>query len=121
MPLELPNCNLLSERKDLMKEHLSSAADPPRANQTDPLVMYLVVRESLNMGAGKVGAQCAHGAQMLLMEHINRMNGPGDYQFREQATIFQQWLDQSFRKVVLKADDREFQKILDYFEEGGLV
>ena len=70
MPLELPNCNLLSERKDLMKDHLSSAADAARANQTDPLVMYLVVRESLHMTTGKIAAQCAHASQMLLMSYV---------------------------------------------------
>lgn len=107
----------------MTKQHISSAVDAALANQEDPLVMYLVVKESLNMGAGKVGAQCAHGAQMLLLDYLKRLerSKSGLLKIGNHMEIFQQWLDTSFRKVVLKADDREWQKIIDHFDVGDIV
>ena len=35
-----------------------------RASQEDPIIMYLIVKESLNMSAGKTAAQCAHASQI---------------------------------------------------------
>lgn len=107
-----------------MEDHDSSAAAAARADQPDPIVMYLVVRESLGMGIGKTAAQCAHASQMLLLKYQreidNWMEGtdftrhpapvlPSDSE--EKWILFQEWLDGSFRKVVLKADDKEWEKI----------
>ena len=50
-----------------MEDHNSPEAVANRANQEDPIVMYLIVRESLGMGMGKTAAQCAHASQMLLL------------------------------------------------------
>lgn len=36
----------------------------------DPYVMYIVVRESLNLSAGKVGAQCGHAVEYLMEEAV---------------------------------------------------
>jgi peptidyl-tRNA hydrolase len=36
----------------------------------DPYVMYIVVRESLMLSAGKVGAQCGHAVEYLLEEAL---------------------------------------------------
>ncbi|CAB4196904.1 pth2 Peptidyl-tRNA hydrolase [uncultured Caudovirales phage] len=83
-----------------------------RASQEDPIVMYLIVRESLNMSPGKIGAQCAHAAQMLMIlynqtvsEHLCGWNVTFN------KSIFEEWLESSFRKVVLKADEKEWLKI----------
>ena len=35
--------------------------------ETEPLVMYLLVRKDLKMGKGKIGAQCGHAVQELIM------------------------------------------------------
>ena len=98
----------------------------------DPLVMYLIVRESLNMGAGKVGAQCGHAVQLIMLEWINmqklvasrmisdsinrKIDVPcaNDKQV-ENYNKFNDWVDRktngSFRKVVLRAKDKEWEKI----------
>ena len=47
-----------------MKDHETPEAVSSRAEQKDPIVMYLVVHESLNMSIGKTAAQCAHASQM---------------------------------------------------------
>ncbi len=36
----------------------------------DPYVMYIVVRESLNLSPGKVGAQCGHAVEYLMEEAL---------------------------------------------------
>jgi peptidyl-tRNA hydrolase, PTH2 family len=104
-----------------------------RANQEDPLVMYLIVRESLNMGVGKTAAQCAHGAQMIAMKvdelHSDLQeiyaSGHTDVfpteQYKKIVDNFSDWCNQSFRKVVLKADEKEWKKIKESTELDCMV
>lgn len=95
-----------------------------RSQQIDPIIMYLVVRESLNMSVGKIAAQCAHASQMLQLEfdeldkkvhnfYLFYGNlSQEEYQLLiEKYNLFKQWLNNSFRKVVLKADDKEWKKL----------
>jgi peptidyl-tRNA hydrolase len=97
----------------------SSEAAAKRANQEDPIVMYLIVRESLGMGIGKTAAQCAHASQMLQLKYdtfrseneANNLCGWEPEHDPSLVTSFKAWLDESFRKVVLKADDKEWDKI----------
>lgn len=104
-----------------MEDHKSPEAVAKRAGQEDPIVMYLVVRESLNMSIGKTAAQCAHASQMLQLQfaELERWdmcgwcNGPDKVRFSD----FKDWLDSSFRKVVLKADDKEWEKVKGAFVE----
>ncbi len=83
----------------------------------DPLVMYLVVRESLNMGAGKVGAQCGHAVQLIMLEWLKLHMATANLNEKEknQYNKFNDWMNKktngSFRKVVLRADDKEWEKI----------
>ncbi len=85
-----------------------------RKGQGDPIVMYLIVRESLGMGAGKIGAQCAHAAQMILLAFTDWQSAD-DEDYTEisldDGDVMQTWLNSSFRKVVLKADDKEWEKL----------
>src|SRR5271169_2745201 len=54
-----------------MNDNQSPEAVEARALQEDPIVMYLIVHESLNMGMGKTAAQCAHASQMLTLEYFD--------------------------------------------------
>jgi peptidyl-tRNA hydrolase len=98
-----------------MEDHNSPEAVANRANQEDPIVMYLVVRESLGMGMGKTAAQCAHASQMLLLNYneLERLELAEMSNDAEQLRyrLFEEWLQTSFRKVVLKADDKEWAKL----------
>lgn len=90
----------------------------------DPVVMYLIVRESLGMSPGKAAAQCAHAAQMLQL-HFGRLvdaarghDGPDseffvnvDQPTADMVDRYRDWLGSSFRKVVLRADDKEWVKL----------
>ena len=102
-----------------MEDHNSPEAVAARANQEDPIVMYLIVRESLGMGVGKTAAQCAHAAQMLTLDYIKRVtntsidiiDGVNTVGLDPEIKTFKIWLDTSFRKVVLRADDKEWAKL----------
>lgn len=120
-----------------------------RKGQGDPIVMYLIVRESLGMGPGKVGAQCGHAAQMILLEYIRKggkieppelADGPVAHNRYEaqyhpftgekiyvpktdpilalegRMDLMYQWLQTSFRKVVLKADEKEWKKLTAHMD-----
>lgn len=90
----------------------SKEAADKSVNQNDPTVMYLIVRESLEMSIGKTAAQCAHAAQMLQLKYNELiqedMCGWGK---SPDIKIFNEWLEESFRKVVLRADDKEWLKL----------
>ena len=117
-----------------MKDYNSPEEVAKRANQEDPIIMYLIVRKSLEMSPGKLAAQCAHAAQMLLLKYMDFKMGDlvcsrniskilpstlgRGHKFkyhptfsREQYELFQEWLDGSFRKVVLKADEKQWRKL----------
>ena len=52
-----------------MTDHTSPEAIVARKDQEDPIVMYLIVRESLNMSIGKTAAQVGHAVQMLHLKY----------------------------------------------------
>lgn len=98
----------------------------------DPIVMYLIVRESLGMSIGKTAAQCAHASQMLQIKYNELLNKitkeienltkePNWAQEYPQYFIFYEWLSSSFRKVVLRADDKEWEKIKEHFNNSTIV
>ena len=97
-----------------------------RASQEDPLVQYIIVRKSLlkTMSRGKLGAQIGHavGMHLLRYHHLKPMIlKDGDKVANTDA-----WIKQSFRKVVLVANDSKWEKIkeeLDCFvvKDAGLT
>lgn len=115
-----------------MKDHESPEAVEARASQEDPIVMYLIVHETLGMSMGKTAAQCAHASQMLTLDYFETKDKSRALQkkimettdedevhvmkalYAEQnrkLSVFGEWLQGSFRKVVLRADDKEWAKI----------
>lgn len=113
-----------------MEDQNSPEAIAARTNQEDPIVMYLIVRESLGMGVGKTAAQCAHASQMLTLKYFElsdtayqkfTQNHSLNHQEQEKLSIFQDWLRESFRKVVLKANDKEWEKVKAEFSNKFIL
>lgn len=117
-----------------MKDPNSLEAVVARRDQEDPIVMYLIVRESLKMGVGKIAAQCAHAASMLVLSYqsdsdrmsqlVDDSHGFGseesDQEYNKlsiKSKIFSDWLSSSFRKIVLKADEKEWVKLKEIFKD----
>jgi PTH2 family peptidyl-tRNA hydrolase len=126
-----------------MKDYDSAEAREERAAQEDPIVMYLIVHETLGMSMGKTAAQCAHASQMLTLKYFEMkdlsssiqkrmqplLNAPpeGDQMERLKAayasmakpiSIMGEWLNSSFRKVVLRASDKEWAKLKEEFKDS---
>ena len=78
-------------------------------NIEDPIVMYLIVRENLGMSVGKTCAQVGHAVQMICLEAFNAVRYP-EYG-SELMPLFDEWIKSGYRKVVLRADDKEWEKI----------
>jgi len=105
----------------------------------DPYVMYIVVRRSLKLSAGKVGAQCGHAVQYLMQEFL-----PERWPTRDEAKLLSrkvagtltdeertrfealekekddryercvtagEWLKGDHAKIILGASDDEFMKV----------
>lgn len=114
----------------------SSQAVSARDDQEDPIVMYLIVRESLGMSIGKTAAQVGHAVGMLFLKYseedgyLNKLykdyvhslyedKSYGDIfriytshrEMEERIKLFQKWMESSFRKVVLRADENEWKKL----------
>jgi PTH2 family peptidyl-tRNA hydrolase len=118
-----------------MEDRNSPEAMAARAGQEDPIIMYLIVRESLGMSPGKTAAQCAHASQMLTLKFLHlkiRTTGliwgawdrirkiVSDFFAKPEISedesipnqqLFEAWLDTSFRKVVLRANDHQFNRM----------
>ena len=101
------------------------------SEQEDPVVMYLIVRESLvhDMGLGKCCAQVGHAVSMLMLNYnkldkrydkyfsiaeFNKrgydIDTPGNFPM-DRYLLWQDWLKNGIRKVALKADDKEWEKL----------
>lgn len=104
-----------------MQDHNSPEAVAARKDQTDPIIMYLIVRESLNMSIGKTAAQVGHAVQMLQLsyqEDLDILNNMFDDEIPNESSsilhrvpIYKKWLETSFRKVVLKANESQWEKL----------
>lgn len=114
-----------------MKDHETPEAAVKHTSQEDPIVMYLVVRESINMSIGKTAAQCAHSSQMLQIKYEDLHKSLVYYRKNFQRedfkskhvdaaayatvqpleSIYEQWLSVGIRKVVLKADEKEWARL----------
>ena len=106
-----------------MENHETPEAIKARAEQTDPIVMYLIVREDLEMSIGKTAAQCSHAAQMLTLQYMNYkdMASSSGLKGSEWYLSFKEWLNTSFRKVVLKADEKEWLKVKEAMGESMVL
>lgn len=104
-----------------MEDPNSPEAVSARANQEDPIIMYLVVRTSLEMSIGKTVAQGGHAVQMLQLKYdvLNKTcdwvatshGEPSAKRIAEDVMLYQTWMGKSFRKVVLACKDKDWEKI----------
>jgi peptidyl-tRNA hydrolase, PTH2 family len=121
-----------------MEDHQNPEAVAGRASQEDPIVMYLIVHESLNMSAGKTAAQCAHASQMLTLKYFEMKDELNKYHklivsitddsakeamhnkrldVSRKVSIFGEWMASSYRKVVLRASDKDWDKLKEEFKD----
>jgi PTH2 family peptidyl-tRNA hydrolase len=88
----------------------------------DPIIMYFVVRRSLGMSIGKTAAQCAHATQMLFLEYdyLSRLSSiPSDV--FDKLQIMDDWLKSDYRKVILRADEKEWLKLKELSDKAMVI
>lgn len=87
---------------------------PKEQTVEDKLIMYLIVRESLNMSVGKIAAQVGHAVQLINIRYhsLNDKIGRSD----EETNMIHRynfWVDHNandgFTKIVCKASDKEWE------------
>lgn len=91
--------------------------------EENQLVVYLIVRESLGMSAGKIGGQCGHAIQYLMQEYIEVLmleEGGGFDIIPIMEHFFYRMTDwmnsKTHTKIVLKASDKEWEKIKEEYD-----
>jgi peptidyl-tRNA hydrolase len=98
----------------------------------DPIVLYLVVRESLDMERGKFGAQEGHAVEkvndafwLLEMQSVIAEWDPHEEPLTKEqiakAEIAREWKKNGSRKVTLKADEKEWAKLKAEFGKEAYV
>lgn len=98
----------------------------------DPMVMYLIVKESLNMSIGKTAAQTAHASEALcqlyfdyskaILEMISLYDSGIDFISKyNYIQRYDLWVKENRRKVVLKADDKEWKKLKEEFKNSMVL
>lgn len=80
-------------------------------HKDDPLVMYLIVKESLNMSIGKTAAQIGHIVQYLCEGFFK------DELSSESKELFSLWNAALHRKIILRANDNDWEKVLSLPKE----
>lgn len=86
-----------------------------RKNQEDPWILYLIVRESLNMSTGKIAAQVGHAVGMVYEKYMT-YSLLSSTQARLHCDDFNHWSNESFRKIVLRASDKDWENIKDLYQ-----
>jgi PTH2 family peptidyl-tRNA hydrolase len=99
--------------------------EDPKLEQ-DPITCYLIVREELNMSAGKAAAQVAHAMQYLLAQFYSWHNSSDDDCPMNPETLttlklFDEWMKGNHRKVVLKANEKEWAQLKELPKDSFVV
>jgi len=90
-----------------------------RKSQEDPIVQYYIVNKDLDMTPGKIAAQVAHGAQMFLSKYFEikqKQSYPIGGKYAIYAEICDAWFLSSFRKVVLTAKKKDFDRVKELLD-----
>lgn len=98
------------------------------SDNEDPIVLYLIVRDSLNMSAGKGMAQSGHAVEKILLKYFKiqilsvkkYLNLFTDEDVMH-VKIATEWMEHGSRKVVLKADEKEWAKLKEEFGNNCFI
>ncbi len=68
----------------------------------EPIKQVIVVRKDLNMRKGKIGAQCAHASNAILLDILKEHKSLDNLSNDDPLIL---WLNNSFKKIVLQIED----------------
>ena len=93
----------------------------------DPIVLYVIVRQELNMSPGKIASQACHGVQKFLLNYFRLLAFKAKLHetlpAHEEACIglTTEWLGNGSRKVVLKANEKEWSEVRETYGKDCFV
>ncbi|KAG2383163.1 hypothetical protein C9374_004500 [Naegleria lovaniensis] len=107
------------EWEDVEDEDASD--DDDEEEDSDPKKMTLLVRCDLNMGKGKMCAQCGHaslGAHRSIHHKVKK--NPNNEQYKEQLRWLNKWHHFGAAKVALKVDANQMKQYENEAKKRGL-
>ena len=81
-------------------------SEEAKPQESEDLKMYIVVNRDIEMSAGKLGAQTAHSACLVV-----------SYLEQNPTEEYIQWKSSAFAKIVLKAHEKEMIKMIEKYHE----
>lgn len=95
-------------------------------NTTNPIVMYIIVREELGMSIGKCCAQVGHAVQAALIHYFKALAIDAKLHCLPQNEIDHtklttDWLANGSTKVILRADEKEWLGLKTEFSKDIFV
>ena len=87
----------------------TTAAAAIRADQSDPLVMYLIVDKSLRLSQAQAMSAAAQACVKCAAAHSDSP---------QHAELFRLWHERSYRKVALRADTETYSRLLLTLDHG---
>jgi peptidyl-tRNA hydrolase len=85
----------------------------------DPIVLYVIIKESLGMSSGKIAAQVGHAVQNLIVAYfkmqillsLKKLEPLISERDHNNIKLTAEWIDNASRKVILKACDKDWDAL----------
>lgn len=86
----------------------------------DSIILFLVVRKSLNMGTAQTAQQCADAVQYILMKYFKMqvLSVKLHNEVAESIKLTTQWLANHSNKCIFCANDEDWEKLKHQFTIG---
>lgn len=79
--------------------------------EADPVSMYVVVNDDLKLSPAKLAVQVGHGVELYYQSMLNDPDNVIKYKYDPLTEEHYQWINSGSRKIVLKANPTQWNKI----------
>ncbi len=120
----MPICdqNIKQESKSKKMIVLDKTSPELVVPEADPILMYVVVNADLQLSPAKLAVQVGHGVELHFKEMSMKTNLSFSDEYRKYVEPHRQWMNSGSRKIVLKANTIQWNKIKECDEiEAYLV
>lgn len=90
---------------------LNSTSPELAAPEADPFLMYIIVNADLQLSPAKLAVQVGHGVELHFKEMRLKTNLEYSDEYRKYVEPHIQWMHSGSRKIVLKANSTQWNKI----------
>jgi len=83
------------------------------------LIQYFIVNQELNMSPGKISAQVAHVATIVVFENLYNCQNANEH------VKFMEWYKNNQKKIILRCKQKDLEKLIAqgfyYIRDNGLT